>query len=73
MEARYQVIESLLLRPDASRLLGGGPDGEMVMATAVRMATIGAKSANDPLFQEYFRFQQKLMPISAPIGFCEFC
>jgi hypothetical protein len=56
MEARYQVIESLLLRPDASRPLAGGADGETDMARADRVATIGAKPANDPLFQEYFRF-----------------
>jgi hypothetical protein len=56
MEAKYQVIESLLLRPDASRPLEGGADCETVMATADWQATIGAKSAIDPLFQEFFRF-----------------
>jgi hypothetical protein len=43
MEARYQVIESLLLSPDASRLFGGGADGEPVMAKADWLATIGVK------------------------------
>jgi hypothetical protein len=43
MEARYQVIESLLLRPDASRLLEGGADGEAVMAKPDWLATIAAK------------------------------
>jgi hypothetical protein len=69
MEARYQVIESLLLRPDAWRLLGGGADGETVMTTADWAATIGAKSARDPIFQEYFRFHPKINDDSLTLDF----
>jgi hypothetical protein len=54
MVARYQVIESLLLRPDAARLFEGGADGETVMAKADWVATIGVKSASEPLYQEFF-------------------
>jgi hypothetical protein len=43
MVARYQVIESLLLSPDASLLLEGGADGETVIAKADWVATIGVK------------------------------
>jgi hypothetical protein len=59
MVAKYQVIESLLLRPDASRLLEGGGDGETLMAKADWVATIGVKQASDPLFQKFFRFHQE--------------
>jgi hypothetical protein len=43
MEAKYQVIESLLLNPDASRLFWGEADGDPVMAKADWLATIGVK------------------------------